>query len=93
MGRTPKGNGQWGRGHWSMLFPALLAGAGVRGGMVYGTTDKDAGYALDHPTSPEDLAATVFDRLGVDPHLRINDAQGRPVPLVDGGQVIADILV
>ncbi|MBI3837023.1 MAG: DUF1501 domain-containing protein [Planctomycetia bacterium] len=92
MGRTPKANGNWGRGHWSTLFPAVLAGAGVRGGMVYGTTDKDASYALDHPTSPEDLAATIFDRLGIDPQLRIRDAQGRPVPLVDGGQVIREIL-
>jgi uncharacterized protein DUF1501 len=92
MGRTPKASGNWGRGHWSTLFPAVLAGAGVRGGMVYGTTDKDAAYALDHPTSPEDLAATIFDRLGIDPHLRINDVQGRPVPLVEGGQVIREIL-
>jgi hypothetical protein len=92
MGRTPKANGNWGRNHWSTLFPAVLAGAGVRGGMVYGSTDKDAAYALDHPTSPEDLAATIFDRLGIDPHSRISDAQGRPVPLVDGGSVIRDIL-
>jgi hypothetical protein len=92
MGRTPKATGDWGRGHWSTLFPAVLAGAGVRGGMVYGTSDRDAAYALDHPTSPEDLAATIFERLGIDPHVRISDAQGRPVPLVEGGQVIRDIL-
>lgn len=92
MGRTPKANGNWGRNHWSTLFPAVLAGAGVRGGIVYGSTDRDAAYALDHPTSPEDLAATIFDSLGIDPHLRINDPQGRPVPLVDGGQVIREIL-
>ncbi|HEV3137872.1 MAG TPA: DUF1501 domain-containing protein, partial [Pirellulales bacterium] len=92
MGRTPKATGNWGRGHWSTLFPAVLAGGGVRGGMVHGTTDKDAAYALDHPTSPEDLAATVFDSLGIDPQLRIHDAQGRPVPLVDGGRVIREIL-
>ena len=41
----------------------------MRGGTVYGTTDKDAAYALDHPTSPEDLAATIFDRLGIDPEI------------------------
>lgn len=92
MGRSPTANASWGRNHWSTLFPALLAGAGVRGGMVYGSTDKDAAYALDHPTSPEDLAATIFDRLGIDPDLRIQDPQGRPVPLVEGGQIIRDIL-
>jgi hypothetical protein len=93
MGRTPKANGNWGRNHWSTLFPAVLAGGGVRGGMVFGSTDRDAAYALDHPTSPEDLAATIFDRLGIDPHLRIQDAQGRPVPLVENGQVIREIVV
>ena len=92
MGRTPKGTGNWGRGHWSTLFPAVIAGAGVRGGTVYGTSDRDAAYALDHPTSPEDLAATIFDRLGIDPELRIHDQQNRPVPLVDGGRVIHEIL-
>jgi len=92
MGRTPKGNTTWGRNHWSTLFPAVVAGAGVKGGMVYGTSDRDAGYALDHPTSPEDLAATIFERLGIDPAMRIADQQGRPVPLVDGGRVIREIL-
>ncbi len=92
MGRTPKATGDWGRNHWSTLFPAVLAGGGVRGGMVYGSTDKDAAYALDHPTSPEDLAATIFECLGIDPELRIADAQGRPVALVDSGRVIREIL-
>jgi Protein of unknown function (DUF1501) len=93
MGRTPKANDAWGRNHWSTLFPALVAGAGVRGGMVYGTTDRDAAFALDRPTSPEDLAATIFERLGIDPETRIADQQGRPVPLVDGGRVIREILL
>lgn len=92
MGRTPKANANWGRDHWSTLFPAVLAGAGVRGGMVHGTSDRDAAYALDHPTSPEDLAATIFERLGIDPEQRILDQQQRPVPLVDGGRVIHEIL-
>ena len=71
---------------------AVLAGAGVHGGMVYGSSDRDAAFASDHPTSPEDLAATIFERLGIDPELRIRDAQDRPVPLVDGGHVIRDVL-
>ncbi len=61
MGRTPRpSTSTWGRGHWSYCFPAVLAGAGVRGGVAYGRSDKDAAYPLDHPVSPEDLAATVF---------------------------------
>ncbi|MCE9606582.1 MAG: DUF1501 domain-containing protein [Planctomycetia bacterium] len=86
MGRTPKANAGWGRGHWSMLFPAVLAGAGVRGGAVYGRTDKNAAYADENPTSPEDLAATIFTALGIDPEQRIFDPQGRPVALVDNGK-------
>ena len=83
MGRTPLGTATWGRGHWCHAFPAVLAGAGILGGSTYGRTDKDAGYPADRPVSPADLAATLFDALGIDPHLRIADAQGRPVSLAD----------
>jgi hypothetical protein len=83
IGRTPMGTPTWGRGHWSFTFPAVLAGAGIQGGTVYGRSDKDAAYPADHPVSPEDLAATLFDALGIDPHFRITDHQGRPVPLTE----------
>jgi hypothetical protein len=63
-----------------------LAGAGVRGGTVYGTSDAQAAYPLDHPTRPEDLAATIFDALGIDPEMRIPNSLGRPVTLVDNAQ-------
>jgi hypothetical protein len=85
IGRTPQGTGSWGRGHWSFCFPALLAGAGIQGGRLLGRSDKDAAYPADHPVSPEDLAATIFLALGIEPDRMIHDAQGRPVPLVDGG--------
>lgn len=89
MGRTPKpSNAKWGRSHWSYLFPAVLAGAGVRGGTVYGRTDKDAAYADENPTKPEDLAATIFTALGIDPGLRIHDPQGRPTALVNDGRAL-----
>ncbi len=83
IGRTPMGTPTWGRGHWSYTFPAVLAGAGIQGGTTYGRSDKDAAYPADHPVSPEDLAATLFAALGIDPHQRITDHQGRPVPLAD----------
>jgi hypothetical protein len=85
IGRTPQGTGRWGRGHWSYCFPAVLAGAGIRGGGLYGRSDRDAGFPAEHPVSPEDLAATVFHALGINPESTIHDAQGRPVALVDGG--------
>lgn len=92
MGRTPKqSNKKWGRSHWSTLFPAVLAGAGIRGGSIYGTTDRDAAYAIEKPTTPEDLAKTIYHTLGIDPEMRVKDAQGRPTHIVDGGQPIHEI--
>jgi uncharacterized protein (DUF1501 family) len=92
MGRTPTASDRWGRGHWSTLFPALVAGGGVRGGMVYGGSDKDAAYPIDRPTHPEDLAATIYQALGIDHHLQLPDASGRPVSIVQGGRPITEIL-
>lgn len=86
MGRTPMPTPTWGRGHWSTLFPAVIAGAGVRGGTVFGTSDKDAAHVIDHPVSPESLAATLYHALGIDPELRLPDPQGRPTFIVSGGE-------
>lgn len=91
MGRTPKANAEWGRDHWSTLFPAVLAGAGIPGGKAMGQTDKEAAYALDKPASPEDLAATVYHALGIDPDLRINDFENRPTAIVVGGTPLMDL--
>jgi hypothetical protein len=91
MGRTPQANDRWGRNHWSTLFPAVLAGGGIRGGIVYGASDKDAAYPIDHPTSPEDLAATIYYALGIDHHLQLADPQDRPVPIVSGGSPVTDL--
>lgn len=74
FGRTPK-LGQFtqssntkksGRDHWPHAFTALLAGGGVRGGQVYGSTDRHAGYVTENPVSPADLSATILYHLGVD---------------------------
>ena len=92
MGRTPHGaNAQWGRGHWSHCFPAVLAGAGIRGGITYGNSDKDAAWPADHPVIPETLSATVFHALGIAPEDRIHDAFGRPVSIMDGGQPLVEL--
>jgi len=92
MGRTPRpANSQWGRGHWSHCFPAVLAGAGIRGGITYGSSDKDAGYPADHAVSPETLSATIFHALGIAPETRVHDALGRPVPVMDGGRPLVEL--
>lgn len=91
MGRTPSASDRWGRSHWSTLFPAVLAGAGIRGGMVYGSSDKDAAYPVEHAVSPEDLASTIYYALGIDSHLQLPDAQGRPTSIVDGGRPLTEL--
>lgn len=91
MGRTAQPTPDWGRGHWSTLFPAVIAGAGVRGGTVYGVSDKNGMYPIDHPISPEDLAATIYHTLGIDHDLQVMDSLNRPVAIVDGGRPIKAI--
>ncbi|MBL9085296.1 MAG: DUF1501 domain-containing protein [Planctomycetales bacterium] len=88
MGRTPKPNARWGRQHWSTLFSTVLAGGGIRGGQLYGESDADAAYALDGPSKPEDLAATILTAMGIDPETRLKDPQDRPVPIVENGRVL-----
>ncbi len=88
MGRTPKANATWGRGHWSTCFPALIAGGGVRGGIVYGRSDRLGAYPDENPVTPEDLAKTVYWALGVNPDLFLPDREGRPTPIVEGGKPV-----
>jgi hypothetical protein len=91
MGRTPQANADWGRGHWSTLFPAVLAGGGIRRGAMVGNSDKDAALPIDHPVTPEDLAATIYYALGIDPSVRLPDAQGRPSQIVEQGRPVLEL--
>lgn len=91
MGRTPKANKEWGRDHWSTLFPALMAGAGTRKGYLHGQSDKMGAYALDHPVSPEDLAATIYTRLGINPQMRLHDSLAREMTIVDEGKPVLEM--
>jgi Protein of unknown function (DUF1501) len=87
FGRTPKINATQGRDHWGMCQSALLAGGGVRGGQIYGATDKQAAYVKDNPVSPEDFLATIYAALGIAPQAEIHDRDGRPYRVVDGNPV------
>jgi hypothetical protein len=87
FGRTPRFNKQGGRDHWPQCFSVVLAGGGIHGGHVYGASDKLAAYPASNPVSPEDLMATLYTCLGIDPHTLIYDQQHRPYPLVDGKPV------
>jgi hypothetical protein len=78
MGRTPRINNGAGRDHWSFCYSVVLAGGGVAGGRVYGSSDRSAAYPSTNPVGPADLAATVFHCLGIDPRADVTDQQGRP---------------
>jgi uncharacterized protein (DUF1501 family) len=65
FGRTPKINEKAGRDHWNPCYSALLAGGGVQGGRVVGSSDKRGEQPVDHPTTPADLGATILWRLGI----------------------------
>ncbi|MBM81253.1 MAG: hypothetical protein CMJ78_11765 [Planctomycetaceae bacterium] len=91
MGRTPRFQNRGaedGRDHWSYCFPALFAGAGTQGGVLFGESDKDGAYPLTHPVSPADIAATLYESLGISPDTRIPNALGQPVPVVEDGHVL-----
>jgi hypothetical protein len=94
MGRTPKFQNRGsedGRDHWTYCFPCLFAGAGVRGGITYGESDEHAAYPRTDPVSPGDLAATIYQSLGISPDLRIPNAMGQPVALVEKGDPLQAI--
>ncbi|HUR53682.1 MAG TPA: DUF1501 domain-containing protein [Gemmataceae bacterium] len=84
FGRTPKINAQQGRDHWGAAQTALFAGGGVKGGQVYGATDKIAAYPSDRPVSPNDFLATIYHAMGVDPAAMVRDRENRPHRLCDG---------
>lgn len=98
MGRRPKigdprsgGVNGAGRDHWTSCMSVLLAGGGIRGGQVYGTSDKLAEYPADKPVAPEDIARTVFHAMGID-DLTAHDREGRPFPLMDAGRPLYELL-
>jgi uncharacterized protein (DUF1501 family) len=87
FGRTPNINGNASRDHWPQCYTTLLAGGGVKRGFVYGASDKTASYPAENPVSPDDLAATIYHLLGIDPHTEVRTAGNRPVLIAEGKPV------
>ena len=92
MGRTPKINANGGRDHWTYCYSAVFAGAGIRGGTVYGASDAQAAYVKDRPVSTADICATIYQCLGIDPAATVPDRGGRPFPIAADGRPIEGIL-
>ena len=92
FGRTPKINGNNGRDHHNMAFTCLLAGAGIKGGQAYGTTDGQGAEVEDNAVSIPDFNATIAQAIGL-PVKRVEHSPGgRPFKVADKGKVIADVL-
>jgi hypothetical protein len=87
FGRTPKINGAAGRDHWGQCFSVALAGGGVRGGAVYGASDKLAAYPKDGRVTPQELHATIYHSLGLPKGAEIHDGLGRPLAVYRGEPV------
>jgi hypothetical protein len=92
FGRTPRINNNAGRDHWGPAFTVLLGGGGVQGGRVLGKSDARAERPAVDPYGPEDLSATIFHLMGIDPADEFPTPDGRPVALVNNGKVIRDLL-
>jgi hypothetical protein len=92
FGRTPKINKDAGRDHWPHAMSILAAGAGVPRGYVLGATDAKGYYASENVHSPEDFAATLYTKMGVDPAEHLVTNTGRPVQLVNGGKPIKELM-
>lgn len=91
FGRTPKINKDMGRDHWAPAGSLIFAGAGVKPGNIIGATDKQGAYATKRPVAPADVAFTVFDSLGIDPRKQIVTPDGRPLEILDQGEVVKEL--
>jgi hypothetical protein len=92
FGRTPRINNNAGRDHWAPLSTLALAGGGLKMGQVVGESTAKAEVPKTTPIGPPDLMATIFHVLGIPPELHYKDPTGRPVPMLEGGRPIADLV-
>jgi hypothetical protein len=92
FGRTPKINGTAGRDHWPKVFSVVMAGGGIKGGIVYGSSNATAAEPEDDPLTVEDWATTIYDRLGIVADKELMAPGDRPIEIVDGGKVRKELL-
>jgi uncharacterized protein (DUF1501 family) len=92
FGRTPRINKNAGRDHWGPAFTIALGGGGIKGGRVIGKSDARAEKPASDPYGPEDLCATMYHLLGIDPDDEFYTPEGRPVRIVNNGKVIDELL-
>jgi hypothetical protein len=76
-----------GRGHWPDCYTVMMAGGGVQGGAIFGQSDAKGAYPASDPVGPEDIAATLYWALGIDPHAEVFDTQNRPLAISTGDPI------
>ena len=91
FGRTPKVNPNGGRDHWGSVFSVVMAGAGIGGGQIIGSSDRLGALPETRPVHPQDLAATIFHLLGIDPAGSFLDLLNRPRLITNGGKVLHEV--
>ena len=91
-GGPPLSKGTPGRDHWGNAISVLMGGGGIRGGQVVGSTNAKGEVPQDRPLRPGDIHHTIFHVLGVDPEHAVIDHSGRPIPAVDHGSVISELI-
>jgi hypothetical protein len=92
FGRTPKINQTAGRDHWPKVFTVVLAGGGIKRGVIHGASNATASEPEKAPIGPEDLATTIYNRLGIVADKELMAPGNRPIEIVDGGKVVQDLL-
>lgn len=92
FGRTPRLNALGGRDHWPRAGFACLAGGGVKGGQVIGSTNAFGETPADRPVGPPDLAFSILRLLGIDPDKELVTPSGRPVKILNGGSFISELI-
>jgi hypothetical protein len=90
-GGPPMSKGTPGRDHWGNAMFCLMAGGGVKGGRIVGSTNRLGEAPKDRPVTPQDIHATIYAALGVDPSMKFLNHSGRPVPAIDNGQAITEL--
>jgi hypothetical protein len=93
FGRSPKINGNAGRDHWPRVFSVVLAGGGIKPGIVYGSSNSIASEPEENPLTVEDWATTIYNRLGIVADKELMSPGDRPIEIVDGGKVRKELIV
>jgi hypothetical protein len=93
FGRTPKINPTSGRDHWPRVYSTVMAGGGIKKGIVYGQSDPTGSEPAENPVDIENWAATIYELVGIDYKKPLMAPGDRPVKIIDGGNPIKEIMI